>query len=69
MNIIDKRSKYLERRTPVEDIIATIQLENGKMVVESYTPTQYHRLLTSDGVFQLEEEIEQEIIKELERQM
>lgn len=67
INIIDNRSKYLERRTPPEDIFGSFLLEDGIIQKHTFFPMPTHRLLTVDGIFRLDSDIEECMIKELEQ--
>lgn len=65
MNIVDRRSRHFERRTPPEDIFGSVLLKDGEIVEESYTAMDYYRLLTSDGIFQMDPDIEERFIEDL----
>lgn len=67
INIVDNRSKYLERRTPPEDIFGSFLLEDGIIQKNTFFPMPTHRLLTSDGIFRLDSEIEECMIRDLEK--
>jgi len=62
MHIHDNRNiPALGRIGDPDDIIASVRVENGKIMAETYQPMPSYRLCTSDGVLQLTEGLAQRL--------
>ena len=54
--ILDQRNPPPLGRIPdADDILASVRVEEGRMLPETYEPMPSYRLVTSDGVCQLTE--------------
>lgn len=53
--IRDKRNKNSEQ---AEDIIGSFEIKNGELLHESYVPNPTYKLITADGGFELQPELE-----------
>ncbi|KAI0672292.1 hypothetical protein C8Q78DRAFT_740552 [Trametes maxima] len=66
MHIHDDRNvPALGRIGDPDDIIASVRVEEGKILAETYQPMPAYRLCTSDGVLQLTEGLAQRLVEML----
>jgi hypothetical protein len=63
--VIDGRTPTPDGEIPSRDIIGGFSVENGAIVPESYQPNPHHRLLTADGLFQLEPTLYERLIERI----
>ncbi len=64
--IKDDRMKHNRQSVACKsNIIASIQVNNRELVVETYEPNAGYRLITGDGLFQLTPELRAFVIEEL----
>ncbi|KAJ3058097.1 hypothetical protein HDU98_005814, partial [Podochytrium sp. JEL0797] len=50
-----------------EDLIGAVLLENGKIVPNSFEPTYTHRIVSTNGLFQLSEELHEKLVERLRK--
>lgn len=50
-----------------EDLIASVFVQDGKILAETYAPTPTYRVVTGDGPLVLPRGLDQALIKDLER--
>ncbi|KAI0826213.1 hypothetical protein BC629DRAFT_1578645 [Irpex lacteus] len=69
MHIHDERNiPALGRIGDPDDIIASVRVEEGKILAETYQPMPAYRLCTSDGVLKLTEGLSERLLQVLEEQ-
>jgi|SRR5579871_237365 len=56
--VIDQRTPTPRGAVPPEDIVGAFEVKGGQVVSGSYRPSPNHRLLTSNGFFQLGPELQ-----------
>ncbi|KAI9060087.1 hypothetical protein FKP32DRAFT_1578824 [Trametes sanguinea] len=67
MHIHDNRNiPALGRIGDPDDIIASVRVENGEILAETYQPMPSYRLCTGDGVLQLTEGLAQRLVEVLQ---
>ncbi|KAI0324572.1 hypothetical protein GY45DRAFT_1288675 [Cubamyces sp. BRFM 1775] len=67
MHIHDNRNiPALGRIGDPDDIIASVRVENGEILAETYQPMPSYRLCTSDGVLQLTEGLAKRLVEVLQ---
>jgi len=64
MNLQDYRFPY-SRAVPSEDLFGTVLLEKGEILPSTYQPIPSHRLVTDIGIFQMDEYLKQQLVKEI----
>ncbi|KAI0657512.1 hypothetical protein C8Q70DRAFT_1001854 [Cubamyces menziesii] len=70
MHIHDNRNiPALGRIGDPDDIIASVRVENGEILAETYQPVPSYRLCTSDGVLQLIEGLAGRLVEVLQTKM
>ncbi|KAI0372533.1 hypothetical protein BV20DRAFT_1034592 [Pilatotrama ljubarskyi] len=70
MHIHDNRNvPALGRIGDPDDIIASVRVENGEILAETYQPMPSYRLCTSDGVIQLTEGLEARLVEVLRQKI
>lgn len=68
LNIPDQRVFVPYGRIPEpEDILGSVRLQDGKVVENTYERMPTHRIISSNGVVELSEEMESILIDELEK--
>lgn len=67
LNINDERVfTHWGRVSDPEDILGTVLVNDGKMVKGTFEPMPTHRLMTRNGLFQLNEDLHALLLKDLE---
>lgn len=61
-----RNPRIIDRIPETEDIVGSVRLENGKMVDDSYEPMPVHRLVTRNGLFQLNKPLQAALISATE---
>ncbi|KAI5118943.1 hypothetical protein M0805_006289 [Coniferiporia weirii] len=68
MHVFDQRNPPPLGRIPdADDILASVRVEDGRMLIESYQPMPSYRLCTGDGVCQLTDGLFDQLKLMLER--
>ncbi|SCZ93899.1 BZ3500_MvSof-1268-A1-R1_Chr6-3g08966 [Microbotryum saponariae] len=69
IHITDQRTQFdvLSRVPDPSDIIASLLVQNGEIIRESYQPSGTHRLVTIDGMMKLEHELFEAVKEKLGR--
>lgn len=68
IHIADERNPADTNRVPdPSDIIASILIQEGKVVPESYEPSPTYRLVTMDGLLQLPEGLGNRLVEALKK--
>jgi hypothetical protein len=65
--IIDQRTRNPQGHIPPEDIVGVFAVRGGEIVPGSYQPCPKHRILSDDGFFRLEPELQACLLEELAR--
>jgi hypothetical protein len=63
--VVDLRTRTPQGPVPPEDIVGVFKVQDGAVVPESYYPSPKHMILSSDGFFQLDPELESCLLEEL----
>jgi len=63
--VIDQRTRTPQGAVPPEDIIGAFEVRGGQVVPDSYRPFPSHIILTGDGFFRLEAELQACLLQEL----
>jgi hypothetical protein len=70
--IVDRRTKTPQGPIPPEDTLGAFQVKDGQIVPNSYRPSPLHLILSKDGFFRLDPELQacllEELVALLERQ-
>lgn len=64
--IIDQRTRDPQGSVPPEDIIGVFEVAGGEVVIDSYHPSPKHQILSVDGFFRLDSELQSCLLDELE---
>jgi hypothetical protein len=65
VHIIDQRTRNPQGRIPPEDIVGVFAVKGGVVVPGSYQPSSKHQILSADGFFRLEAELQACLLEEL----
>jgi hypothetical protein len=63
--IIDNRTKTPNGSVPPEDIVGAFEVNNRKVVPDSYRPSPKYQILSKDGLFQLTPFLYAQMLREL----
>lgn len=63
--IIDQRTRNPQGHIPPEDIVGVFAVKNGEIVAGSYQPCPKHQILSADGFFRLEGELQVCLLEEI----
>lgn len=63
--IIDQRTRNPQGHIPPEDIVGVFAVKSGEIVTGSYQPCPKHQILSADGFFRLEGELQACLLEEL----
>lgn len=63
--IIDQRTRTPQGAVPPEDIIGAFEVKDGRLVSDSYRPCQKHMILSPDGFFRLDAQLQTFLLEEL----
>ncbi|KAK4701988.1 hypothetical protein P7C70_g4235, partial [Phenoliferia sp. Uapishka_3] len=68
IHIADHRNPADPNRVPdPSDIIASVLVENGELLPESYSPSGTHRIVTMDGMMKLPDTLMKKFVESLEK--
>jgi hypothetical protein len=63
--VVDRRTRTPQGPVPPKDIVGVFEVHDGKVVHDSYHPSPKHEILSSDGFFQLDPELQSCLLEEL----
>ena len=65
--LIDRRTADPQGAVPLRDIIGAVGVENGELTVGSYWANPDHRIVSEDGLFQLQFELHECVVEALRK--
>jgi len=63
--VIDGRSPTPEAEVPPRDILGVFEVKDGTIVANSYQANANHQILSADGLFSLEPELHEQLMKRI----
>jgi hypothetical protein len=64
--VVDQRTREPQGAVPPEDIVGAFEVQDGSVVVGSYTPSPKHMILTANGFVSLGSELQPCLLEELQ---